>query len=91
MVNFDVLDDIARRLGDFISPEKLQLPRSELHTLLKQILHSSFLSLNVVTREEFEVQCRVLQRTREKLDTLERALQDLPQPANSDSSQTPKT
>ena len=91
MVNVDVLDDIAQRLGNFISPEKLQLPRSELHAMLKQILQSSFRSLNLVTREEFEVQCGVLQRTREKLETLERILQDVSETARFDSSQDHKT
>lgn len=90
MIKFDVLDDIAQRLGDFISPEKLQLPRSELHAMLKEILHSSFRSLNLVTREEFEVQRSVLQRTREKLESLEKMLQDLSQTENSDSSQASK-
>ena len=89
MMNFDVLDDLAHRLAEFLSPERMQQPRSELQTLLQQFLHSSFRSLNLVTREEFELQCAILQRTREKLENLQRALRDETNPANTQATSQP--
>lgn len=38
---------------------------------------ATFAKLDLVTREEFEVQTQVLQRTREKLEALEKRVADL--------------
>ena len=89
MMNFNALDDLAHRLGEFMSPEWMQRPRSELQALLRQILHSSFRSLNLVTREEFELQCALLQRTREKLEILQRALRDVSNQPNAQTTSQP--
>ncbi|MDQ3511968.1 MAG: accessory factor UbiK family protein [Pseudomonadota bacterium] len=51
--------------------------RDELQQNFKSVLQSGLAKLDLVTREEFEVQRAVLLRTREKLDQLQRAVADL--------------
>ncbi len=51
--------------------------RDDLETNFRQVLRSGISKLDLVTREEFEVQEAVLARTREKLDGLEIKLQEL--------------
>jgi BMFP domain-containing protein YqiC len=44
---------------------------------IKAAMTATFAKLDLVTREEFEVQTQVLQRTREKLEALEKRVADL--------------
>ena len=69
------LKDLARKLADAV-PEGLQSMRSDLEKNFRSVLQSGFDKLDLVTREEFEVQEAVLQRTREKLEALEERLKD---------------
>jgi BMFP domain-containing protein YqiC len=51
-----------------------QSPAADLEKNLRALLASAFSRLDLVTREEFDVQCEVLARTREKLAQLETRL-----------------
>jgi BMFP domain-containing protein YqiC len=64
------LDDIAKRLAASV-PEGLQSLRRDLEQNFKAILQAGLGKMNLVTREEFDVQAAVLRRTREKLEALE--------------------
>ena len=55
-------------------PPGLRESREELQQAFKSALQSGLSRLDLVTREEFDVQRAVLLRTREKLDALERAV-----------------
>ena len=68
------IDKLARSLADSL-PEGLRSMREELRGNFKGVLQSGLAKLDLVTREEFEVQQAVLQRTREKLEALEARLQ----------------
>ena len=70
------LQDLARKLADAV-PEGLQSVRSDLEKNFRSVLQSGFDKLELVTREEFEVQEAVLQRTREKLEALEARLKEM--------------
>ncbi len=70
------LKDLARKLADAV-PEGLQSMRSDLEKNFRSVLQSGFDKLDLVTREEFEVQEAVLQRTREKLEALEERLKEM--------------
>lgn len=72
MVNLQLIDDLARRLGALLPPG-LSEARSDLEQNFRAALQAGLQRLDLVTREEFEVQRAVLLRTREKLDALERA------------------
>lgn len=64
------IDDIANRLANAIPPG-LNTLREDMEKNFRAILQSAFGKLDLVTREEFEVQKAVLAKTRQKLETLE--------------------
>ena len=76
MIDLNHLDDLARRLSNLVPPgmrgETGEQVRDELQQNFKSVLQSGLARLDLVTREEFEVQRAVLLRTREKLEALER-------------------
>lgn len=63
-------DDLAKRLGDALPPG-LNAFREETIKNIRAVLQSAFSRMDLVTREEFDVQSEVLARTREKLESLE--------------------
>ena len=79
------LDELARRLSTLVPP-RLRESREELQQNFKSVLQAGLTRLDLVTREEFEVQRAVLARTREKLEALERALGTLEQARPADGS-----
>lgn len=72
--DFQTIDEITRRLARAV-PDELKTARAELETQFRAILESTFNRMDLVTREEFEIQKRVLARTREKLEQLEAELE----------------
>lgn len=76
MIDLAQLDDLARRLSALVPPG-LREGREELQQNFKSVLQSGLARLDLVTREEFDVQRAVLLRTREKLEALEREVQAL--------------
>ncbi|MGH8222473.1 MAG: ubiquinone biosynthesis accessory factor UbiK [Woeseiaceae bacterium] len=70
------INRLARRLAEAL-PEGLRSMRQDLEENFRAVLRSGLDRLDLVTREEFEVQEAVLARTREKLDALERRLAEL--------------
>ncbi|WP_455198831.1 ubiquinone biosynthesis accessory factor UbiK [Kaarinaea lacus] len=67
------LDDISRRISEILPPGFGDVKR-DFEKNLHSILQSAFARLDLVTREEFEVQSAVLLRTREKVEALEAQL-----------------
>ncbi|PNS08874.1 ubiquinone biosynthesis accessory factor UbiK [Solilutibacter silvestris] len=76
MIDLSQLDDLARRLSNLV-PQSLRDSREELQQNFKSVLQAGLGRLDLVTREEFDVQRAVLLRTREKLDALERQVAEL--------------
>jgi len=70
------LDDLQQRLASLIEGT----PAADLQRNLKAVLSQQFAQLELVTREEFDAQARVLARSREKLQELERRLAELESP-----------
>jgi BMFP domain-containing protein YqiC len=70
MLNSKVLDDLGNRVKEIIDKS----PAKDVEKNLKAMLASAASRLDLVTREEFEVQTQVLLRTREKLTELEARL-----------------
>jgi hypothetical protein len=74
------IEDLARKLAESVPPG-VRAMQADLEKNFRALLEAGFARMNLVTREEFEVQQRVLERTREKLAELEarlQALQDKP-------------
>jgi BMFP domain-containing protein YqiC len=65
------IDDIANRLASAIPPGLNNL-KEDLEKTFNAILQGALGKLNLVTREEFEVQKMVLAKTRSKLEDLEK-------------------
>jgi BMFP domain-containing protein YqiC len=76
MLDPKLFDDIARRLADAV-PTGVREIQKDMEKNLRTVLQASLSKLDLVTREEFDVQARVLARTREKLDKLEKTLSEL--------------
>ena len=70
------IDEIARRLLDSLPPAFRTMSK-DLETNFRAVLRSSLGKLDLVTREEFDTQTRVLERTRARLAELEARLQAL--------------
>jgi hypothetical protein len=70
------LDELARQLAESV-PQNLKVLRDDLERNFKSLLHSGLERMELVTREEFDVQAAVLERTREKLETMEARLAEL--------------
>jgi BMFP domain-containing protein YqiC len=64
------LDELVRRIAAVLPPGISQL-NEDVRKNLKEVLSTYLARMDLVTREEFEVQSAVLARTREKLDHLE--------------------
>ncbi len=65
----DSIENLARKLVDAV-PEGLKSVREDLEKNFRSVLSAGLGKLDLVSREEFEVQQAVLLRTREKLDEL---------------------
>ena len=76
MIDLKAIDDLARRLNDLVPPG-LKDARADLEQNMKSTLQAGLAKLDLVTREEFDVQRAVLLRTREKLEALERKLAEM--------------
>ena len=76
MIDLNHIDDIARRLSERVPPG-LRESGEELQASFRAVLRSGLARLDLVTREEFEVQRAVLLRTRKKLEALEGTVAEL--------------
>ena len=67
MLNQKIVEEVTSKLKEVFG----QSPAGDIEKNLRAVLQSVFARLDLVTREEFDVQQAVLLRTREKLETLE--------------------
>ncbi|MCH7503651.1 MAG: accessory factor UbiK family protein [Proteobacteria bacterium] len=72
------IEKLAKKLADAV-PDGLRSMQKELEQNFRSVLRAGLGKLDLVTREEFEVQEAVLVRTREKLEALEKRLAELEQ------------
>ncbi len=70
------IDDIANRLADVI-PSGLSSFKDDMEKNFHAILQGALGKLDLVTREEFEVQKAVLAKTRSKLEELEKRVAEI--------------
>ncbi|OOZ36407.1 ubiquinone biosynthesis accessory factor UbiK [Solemya velesiana gill symbiont] len=76
MIDPKLLDDLAKRMAGSV-PTGLQFLQDDLQRNFRSTLEAGLSHLELVTREEFDVQSAVLARTREKLEALERQVAEL--------------
>ncbi len=70
MIGVSTLDELVRRLAEIVPPGIRETQR-DVEKNLRAALNSTFAKLNLVTREEFDVQSAVLARARARLKMLE--------------------
>jgi len=76
MMDPKVIDDLARRLSRVV-PSGLREARQDIEKNFRTVLQNTLAKMDLVTREEFDVQTRLLARTREKPQALEKPMAEL--------------
>ena len=76
MIDLSQIDELARRLSGLVPPA-LREGRDEMQDNFKSALQAGLARLDLVTREEFDVQRAVLARTREQLESLRSLVEQL--------------
>lgn len=73
MMKPSILDELQAKISQVMQ----QSPAKDLEKNLKSMLHAGFGKLDLLTREEFDIQMEVLARTRAKLAALEARVSEL--------------
>ncbi|MBX3687967.1 accessory factor UbiK family protein [Dokdonella sp.] len=73
MLHSQNIDELARKLAELVPPG-LREAKADLTANFRSALQAGLRNLDLVTREEFDVQRCVLLRTREKIEELEQQL-----------------
>jgi BMFP domain-containing protein YqiC len=79
MLNQNSLHDLFEKTSSLFANNVM---KEDLEQQFRALLQSQLRKLDMVSREEFDAQTAVLERTREKLDTLEKQLELLTQQIN---------
>jgi BMFP domain-containing protein YqiC len=77
MLDLRTIDELTRKLAESLPPGVTQR-KEELESRFRSVLTAAFERMNLVGREEFDRQCAVLEETRQKLETLQNRLDELP-------------
>lgn len=67
------LDELARKLAEAVPPGLAALGK-DLEQNFKAVLQGGLAKLDLVTRQEFDIQAAVLRRSRERLEELEKRI-----------------
>ncbi|MDX9951488.1 MAG: accessory factor UbiK family protein [Methylophilaceae bacterium] len=73
MIKTQVLDDLSKKIRELAASG----PAADAERNVRALLQGAFTKLELVNREEFDVQTELLRRTREKLAQLETRLDEL--------------
>lgn len=73
MMNSKIIDEIASRISKMMADS----PAADVEKNLRALLQGVFTKLELVSREEFDVQTHVLRRAREQLEALEQRVAEL--------------
>ena len=84
------IDEFAERMMGLLPPGAVEL-KDDLQKNMRATLQTMFARMDLVTREEFEVQAAVLLRTREELEALAKRVSALEEKTGGTSGGKPKT
>ena len=73
MIDLRTIDELTRKLADSLPPGVIQ-KKEELEEQFKTVLTSAFERMNLVSREEFDTKCALLEETRTRIEELEARL-----------------
>ncbi|MDO6564801.1 accessory factor UbiK family protein [Amphritea sp. 1_MG-2023] len=77
MINHKILDGISEQIEQLFEPTRQRSADSERQSQVSALLQGAFKRMDLVTREEFDVQSAVLARSRAKLEQLESEIEQL--------------
>ena len=78
MIDNQTINRLSEKINELLPPG-LQQVKTDFDARLKSLLQQQLANYEMVSREEFEIQARVLQRTRGKLEIIEARLKELEQ------------
>ena len=78
MIDNQTINRLSEQINALLPPG-LQRAKADFDARLKTLLQQQLANYEMVSREEFDIQARVLARTREKLEALEARVQKLEQ------------
>lgn len=73
MIDLRTIDELTRKLAESLPPGLVQ-KKDELENQFRTVLTGAFERMNLVSREEFDAKCAVLEETRARLEALEEKL-----------------
>lgn len=76
MDKFNFLNDLSKKLSEAL-PKNLQTLKKDIEKNFHVVLQNTFNKLDLVTRDEFDAQTKVLARSRKKIETLEEKIKEL--------------
>ncbi|MDJ0778245.1 MAG: accessory factor UbiK family protein [Gammaproteobacteria bacterium] len=76
MLDPQTLNQLSEKIGELLPPG-LQAAKKDFDARVKTLLQQQLAQFEMVSREEFDLQARVLQRTREKLEQVEAQIAEL--------------
>ena len=76
MISNQTINRLSDKINDLL-PSGLQQLKSDFDSRLKALLQQQLAQYEFVSREEFDIQARILQRTRAKLESIEAKLKEL--------------
>ena len=79
MIDTKKIEEVVQSMSKALPPGLVQM-QEDAEKNIRSALTATFTKLDLVTREEFDVQAQVLLRTREKLEALERRVAELENP-----------
>jgi len=83
MIDAKIFDDISSRIAGNM-PSGLQILQDDLKKNIRSAVEASLAHLDLVTREEFDIQAKVLARTRSRLEALEKQVEELEKLTNTE-------
>ncbi len=78
MLDNQAINQLSEKINELLPPG-LQQVKADFDARLKNLLQQQLAQFEMVSREEFDIQARVLARTRQKLETMEARLKELEQ------------
>lgn len=73
MINPSIFDEISQKITNSL-PDSARTIEQDMKKNIKTVLSSTFSKLDLVSRDEFDIQQQVLARTRKKVEELEAQL-----------------
>ena len=70
MIDLRTIDELTRKLADAVPPGLAQ-KKDEMERQFRRVLTGAFERMNLVSREEFDAKCALLEETRARLEALE--------------------